>query len=142
MPFRPKIEFLPDEVRAQLDSRIRAARYGSYEACSRWLATLGYAISKTSIGKYGAALREADKVGGATAGLPAAGGLDRAWCRLPAHVRRELADRLVAGGWDDHGENAAWLRKRGYPIGAAAVEAFARDLSAAIAMRDAMALLD
>ncbi len=60
MPPRSRVSRLPADVLSELNERLRAASYGGYVEISRWLRGKGYAISKSPLTEYGAALREAD----------------------------------------------------------------------------------
>lgn len=57
---RSKVLQLPNQVRAELDERIRRAGYGDYTAISQWLADLGHDVSKSALHRYGAARQELD----------------------------------------------------------------------------------
>lgn len=50
MPPPGKIAMLPPEVREELDRRLIANGFGSFVALSEWLASLGFEISKSTIG--------------------------------------------------------------------------------------------
>lgn len=141
MPPRSKIDLLPDAVRAQLDHLIRFNRYSNYVVIARWLTAQGHPVGKSVVAAYGQRLMKAAGVRPTTQ-RPMRNKAARDWRRLPAKLQRGLAARLLDGGWKRHVENAAWLQDQGHPIGVAAVEAFARDLTDALAVRHAMALLD
>ncbi|TAA40693.1 DUF3486 family protein [Pseudoxanthomonas winnipegensis] len=141
MPPRSRIDLLPDPLREQLDNLIRFNRYSNYVVIARWLTSQGHPIGKSVVAAYGQQLMKAAGIRPTTR-RPLRNKADRDWRRLPPKLQRGLAARLLAGGWKRNVENAAWLQEQGHPIGVAAVEAFARDLTDALAVRHAMALLD
>jgi hypothetical protein len=55
---RSQIEQLPDVTRAELDKRLVQSAFGGYEMLSQWLSEQGFAISKSSIHRYGSKFEE------------------------------------------------------------------------------------
>lgn len=53
MPTRSQVDLLPQEVRAELDSRLIQNGFGDYLALVEWLQEQGYEISKSSLHRYG-----------------------------------------------------------------------------------------
>jgi len=54
---RALIAKMPDAVREELDRRLMASAFSGYDALALWLASLGHAISKSSVHRYGANLQ-------------------------------------------------------------------------------------
>jgi len=54
-------ETIPQQVRDELDARIRASGYGRYHDHAAWLTEQGCPLKKTAVGLYGKALRDADR---------------------------------------------------------------------------------
>ena len=53
MVARSKVDLLPDDLKKSLNKRLVEAAFADYENLSDWLAEQGYAISKSSIHRYG-----------------------------------------------------------------------------------------
>lgn len=53
MPQRSKIITLPEEVKAELDSRLLAGKFCDYSALAVWLQDQGYDISRSAVHRYG-----------------------------------------------------------------------------------------
>lgn len=58
MPPRSAVSQLPDEVREDLNRRLVASQFSDYEGLTRWLAEKGYAIGRSSVGRYGKKFEE------------------------------------------------------------------------------------
>ncbi|WP_165664404.1 phage protein Gp27 family protein [Metapseudomonas otitidis] len=62
MPPRSKVELLPQDVRDELDKRLRESGYGELVALSHWLKeTHGMFIGKSALGQYSSGLKAKDK---------------------------------------------------------------------------------
>lgn len=62
---RPSIlSTLPDDVRNELNDKLRAAGYGDLIAITEWITAKGYATSKSSLHRYSSALESTDRVAG------------------------------------------------------------------------------
>lgn len=64
MPRPPKMATLPPEVLAEAHERLRKNGYSQSVELSKWLADLGFSISKTAINDYSQQLRTLDAEGG------------------------------------------------------------------------------
>ena len=64
MAKRSEILKLPDEVRKDLDQRLRESAYGEYVWHAAWLDEQGYEISKSALHRYGQTLRQVDASNG------------------------------------------------------------------------------
>lgn len=53
MPPASKIDQLPEDVRAALDSKLIASGFGGYVGLAEWLTEQGYSIGKSAVGAYG-----------------------------------------------------------------------------------------
>jgi len=53
MPQVSKMDSLPEDIRVQLNAKIKANGFGGYEALAEWLTREGCAIGKTTVAKYG-----------------------------------------------------------------------------------------
>jgi len=53
MPPASKIDQLPEDVRAELDSKLIASGFGGYVGLAEWLTKQGYSIGKSAVGAYG-----------------------------------------------------------------------------------------
>ncbi len=53
MPPRSKVGQLPEEIRRALEQKLIVSGFGDYEALAAWLAEQGYAISKSSLHRFG-----------------------------------------------------------------------------------------
>lgn len=60
MPTILRAARLPDQIRNELDQRLRAAAYGEIRAISDWLKERGIEISKSGLSRYAVRLRAAD----------------------------------------------------------------------------------
>jgi hypothetical protein len=58
MPISSKVSGLPPEVREWLDKALVEGNFGDYEALADALHTKGFAISKSSLGRYGKNFKE------------------------------------------------------------------------------------
>jgi hypothetical protein len=58
LPQRSKIITLPDNVKAELESRLIKGSFTGYKGLAAWLATEGYEISHSSIHRYGQKFEE------------------------------------------------------------------------------------
>ena len=56
MPPRGKIDTLPEEVRSALDRRLIEGGFAGYVELAEWLADQGFALGKSTVHRYGAAL--------------------------------------------------------------------------------------
>lgn len=65
MTRRSEILKLPVALRCDLDEKLRTNAYGDYVALSDWLEGQGFGVSKSSIHRYGRALRKIDADDGA-----------------------------------------------------------------------------
>jgi hypothetical protein len=64
MAARTFISKLPDQVKAEINARLRAAQYSGQVEISRWLTAQGYNASKSSVNRYAQALKDADGMDG------------------------------------------------------------------------------
>lgn len=80
MPPKSRILMLPDDVRGQLDERLRASNFGDIMTHTAWLNSLGHAVGKTAVGQYSLANRARIKAGG------------RSW----VSTKNELAAKIAA----------------------------------------------
>lgn len=55
---RSQIEMLPNNVRKELESRIRRSCFSEYQKHSDWLAKLGCSISKSAVHRHGTKLQK------------------------------------------------------------------------------------
>jgi hypothetical protein len=55
---RSKVDFLPPDVRAELDAKLFDSSFSGYEHLERWLESKGYSIGKSSLHRYGSKLEE------------------------------------------------------------------------------------
>jgi hypothetical protein len=55
---RSKVELLPDEVRKDLEQRLIAGSFSDYEQLADWLKDQGFAISKSSLHRWGSTFEE------------------------------------------------------------------------------------
>jgi hypothetical protein len=53
MPPASKIDQLPQDVRAELDTRLIASGFGGYVGLADWLTEKGFSIGKSAVGAYG-----------------------------------------------------------------------------------------
>jgi hypothetical protein len=53
MPPRDAVSQLPEELRAQIDSRLIKGGFSGYEELAAWLQEQGFAISKSALHRYG-----------------------------------------------------------------------------------------
>jgi hypothetical protein len=101
MPPRSKVARLPREVRAWLDRVLAERNFAGYEALEAELRTLGHAIGKSSLGRYGLQLQrklEAIQASTEAAAAIAAAAPDDADLRSAAVmslVQTEVFDLLV-----------------------------------------------
>lgn len=58
---RSKVEQLPEAVREELERRLIASAFSGYEQLAAWLAEQGFAISKSSLHRFGSTFE--DKLG-------------------------------------------------------------------------------
>lgn len=52
MPSANGVLTLPVNIRAELENRLVKSGYGSFEIHSEWLKSIGYRVSKSTIGRY------------------------------------------------------------------------------------------
>ena len=64
MPRVSKLAKLPTDVRRELDDRLRASGYGDLVQTADWLTGMGYALSKSAMGRYSAGLKQEDTISG------------------------------------------------------------------------------
>ncbi|EGQ9843159.1 DUF3486 family protein [Vibrio cholerae] len=62
---------LPDEIREQLDNRIRKMAYGRSSDISAWLQEMGIKTSRTAVARYEKVLKEKDGITDAAGSLGA-----------------------------------------------------------------------
>ena len=55
---------LPDSMRSEIDSRLRAKGYGDLIALEAWTAEQGHAVGKSSLHRYATGLRSCDNQSG------------------------------------------------------------------------------
>lgn len=53
MPPASKIDQLPQDIRAELDTRLIASGFGGYVGLAEWLTEKGFSIGKSAVGAYG-----------------------------------------------------------------------------------------
>lgn len=53
MPARSKVDQLPEDVREALEQRLIQQAFGGYEALAEWLGEQGWAITKSSLHRWG-----------------------------------------------------------------------------------------
>jgi Protein of unknown function (DUF3486) len=58
VPIRPKVEQLPEPVRAQLEQRLIASAFSGYGELTAWLAENGFEISRSSLHRWGEKFEE------------------------------------------------------------------------------------
>ncbi|HSX60254.1 MAG TPA: DUF3486 family protein [Tahibacter sp.] len=58
MPIRPKVEQLPEEVRAELEQRLIANAFSGYGDLAAWLTENGFEISRSSLHRWGERFEE------------------------------------------------------------------------------------
>lgn len=58
MPVRPKVEQLPEPVRAELEQRLIANAFSGYGGLVDWLAENGFEISRSSLHRWGERFEE------------------------------------------------------------------------------------
>jgi short-subunit dehydrogenase involved in D-alanine esterification of teichoic acids len=58
MPAIKTVDKLPPDIRAWLDEAIKTSHFSGYEAIAAQLKAKGYPLSKTSVHRYGKALKE------------------------------------------------------------------------------------
>lgn len=58
MPVRPKVEQLPESVRAELEQRLIANAFSGYGDLAEWLAVNGFEISRSSLHRWGEKFEE------------------------------------------------------------------------------------
>lgn len=63
MPHASKISSLPDDVRAQLDQRLRSQGFSNILEVTDWLRDAGYPVGKSSVGRYSMRLRDGRLLG-------------------------------------------------------------------------------
>lgn len=61
MPVRAKADLLPEDIREELDARIKGDGWANYQDHSEWLAERGYMIKKSALANYGKRLQELDQ---------------------------------------------------------------------------------
>lgn len=58
MGARSKVLDLPDDVRTELERRLVGSGFGGYDDLAAWMAEQGYAVSRSSLGRYGKSLEQ------------------------------------------------------------------------------------
>lgn len=53
MPSRSAVEMLPEEVKADLDTKLLSSGFSGYTGLAEWLREKGYEISRSSLHRYG-----------------------------------------------------------------------------------------
>lgn len=60
MPRNAAVSRLPDELQEEMNDRIRKGGYGCLDTLAAWLASKGYKVSRSALGRHSQALRMAD----------------------------------------------------------------------------------
>ena len=58
MPKPRKVDRLPEDVRKQLDAKLITNAFSDYEGLSKWLKSIGYEISRSSLQEHGQAFKQ------------------------------------------------------------------------------------